>query len=113
MYCIGNEAIVSNQSKFNLSAKCLRLCTGAKNVLSSICAKTRSGEISLMELSMIKEKSDYMSKLLSEALSEEDSVIVMQLLEIRLNEKNKFMERLCHLGQLCLNIKIHVNGKNY
>ena len=61
---------------------------------------------------MIKEKRDHMNKLLTETLSEEENVIVTQLLEIRFNEQNQFMERLHQLGQLCLNIKIHVNGKN-
>ncbi len=80
-------------------------------MLDDVCARIKSGYITLKELSKIREKTDHVKKLLSETLSDKDNVITVQLLEIRFKEQNQFVERLRHLGQLCLNINIPVKGE--
>ena len=81
------------------------------NILSDLCARIKSGEVTLEELSKIKEKNDHMIKLVKDSSSDEDKVIMSQLLDIRFKERSKFLERRSHIGQLCINVSdIHVRG---
>lgn len=104
--------MISNQSKFELSPKCLQLCADAKEVLCATCKRIESGDITLNELTKIKERNDHMRKLVDETLSDEEKVAIMQLLDIRFKEQNLFMDRLHELGQLCISVHIDVHGKS-
>ena len=102
--------MVTDRSKFNLSTKCLLLCTRARAVLDNLCNRIKTGEVTSYELSKIKDRSGHMKQLLNESLSDKDKVIILQILERRFREQYLFQERLHQLVQLCLNINIPTKG---
>ncbi len=102
--------MVADLSAFNLSEKCIMLCTSAKSVLENMCTLIRTGNITLADLSQMKEKIDHVNKLLCEAVSLDDLKVLQQLLEQRFLEQRRFTERLDNLKQICQNINIRIKG---
>lgn len=111
MLSLGNKAMLTD-NKFDLSMKCIMLCTGAQSVLEDLYAKIEAGNITLAVLSKIKEKYNHIKKIISGSTSDLTEATVLQLLETRFKEQDLFIERIHHLGQICLSINIPIKGNS-
>lgn len=102
--------MISDLSEFNLSEKCIMLCTSAKSVLENMCTLIKTGDIKLMELSEMKENEEHLKKLLvvAEPIYNEG---LQQLLNQRFYEQECFTQRLNYLRQFCQHISIEIKGK--
>lgn len=110
-YSSGNQAMIKHLSEFNLSEKCITLCISAKSILENVCTQIMSGDITLRDLSLIKECYIHLRKLLSETMCEGELKNLEQLLNQRFFERDQFILRLNDLKQLFQYINIDVDGK--
>lgn len=94
-----------------LSKKCEFLCTCAESALGSICTKTKNGDITLDELSMMKKRNDHVELLFEESNKDVKEVTALkQSLKERYEERDVFMRHVEKLGQLCQSVTIQVEG---
>lgn len=101
---------VSHLSEFELSEKCKVLCTKAQKLLKNMCSRIQTGNVTIMELSQMKENHDNLNKLLVNAMTKKKVTILQKVLQQRLREQELFTTRLNHLRKLCQNISIKVKG---
>lgn len=109
----GSEAMITHRSEYKLSDKCITLCTSAKSILENVFARLISGEITLKELTQMKDSRDHLQKMFDESLSSDELKIVRPLLEQRCHEMLLFAERLRQLRLLCQHIKVEIMGMLY
>lgn len=91
-----------------LSDKCIMLCTRAKSQLENICSLIETGDITLAQLSLLKENGENVDDLLKIAPKYEGEL--KRLLDQRFLEKDHFTNRLNLLKQLCLHINVEIEG---
>ena len=107
-----SKAMIAHLSEYKLSEKCITLCTSAKSILESVFARLRSGEITLKELTLMKDGRDHLQKMFVDTLSS-DGQKIQPLLELRFDEKSLFDGRLCQLRLFCQHINVEILGNNY
>ena len=91
-----------------ISLKCIELFAKAKTMLDHVCARVKSGNITLQELLIMKDEKDNVYKLL--VANKEEVKCVKDALEQRFRECSAFYKRIEHLGQLCQNVNVPVEG---
>ncbi len=93
--------------EYNLSEKCLLLCTCAESTLSDVCDRISDGSVTPSELSLIEKKKNHVLKLISAAIKNKD---VTEALEMRLREHKRFRVEKEHLVLLCDHVTIKIKG---
>ena len=104
----------STESASILSKRCELLCTCAESILEDICARTKSGKITLDELSTMKKRTKHVELLFDESSSSmEEASSLKQSLRERYEEYEKLKDYLKLLGQLCQSVTVRVEGKKF
>ncbi len=104
---LGNN---SNFSKFQLSEKFITSCTCAKSALEEMCNLIETGAVTLIQLSILKEKEDRVNELLKAAITGTKMKVIQQKLKLRFHEQALFDKWLNRLKQVCQYLSIPIKG---
>ena len=96
--------------QYNLSDKFMKICRSAEDVLLKIRSSVESGDITLMELLILKENGSHVDELFQIIFSDTNKKIIMQNLSQRYHEQRLFASKLSCLRRVCDNISIPIEG---
>ena len=97
-------------SKFKFSDKFVTLCACAKTALDQMYTLIVNGDITLIELSRLKENEDQVYLLMKAISTDEEMVTFRSKLKQRYHEQNLFNERLNNLRYICEEVTVTVEG---